>query len=227
MSCCKINDREVQRIPRSNPQTILVDSALPKNFADEEGNVFCYKLTTLTQAGEELEQRGCGPNFQGGRITLCTCMRYHRTWPSIGKGTWIAGFSGNQTGNKLFYLMKVEHVANAFTELRDSGCLPNYRAKSARYDVFGDVYEPLSAATARQPHNPDLYYEPIKDHRHGYNSEWRKDIKEFASGKPHKLLIGEPGKSFIWRHPRYSYKEKPQPRFRLFQTAVEFYTHLQ
>ncbi|MGH7983384.1 MAG: hypothetical protein ACREFF_09610 [Candidatus Udaeobacter sp.] len=200
---------------------------LPKNFEADEGNVFCYKLTSVTQAGEELEQRGCGPNFQGGRITLCTCMRYHRTWPSIGKGTWIAGFTRNQTGNELFYLMKVEHVANTFTELRDSDWLPNHRAKSARYDVFGDVYEPLLAATARRPHDPKVYYPPIAGHKHGYNSEWHKDIKEFALGKPHKLLVGEPGKSFIWRHPRYRYKPPPHPRFQLFETVGEFYKHLQ
>jgi hypothetical protein len=226
VSCCKINDREVQRIPRSNLRTILVDTMLPKNFEEEEGNVFSYKLTSVTQARDELEQRGCGPNFQGGRITLCTCMRYHRTWPSIQKGTWIAGFSGNRSGNKLFYLMRVEHVAETFTELRDSGWLPDYQAKSARYDVFGDVYEPLSRATARQPHDPHLYYAPIEGHKHGCGLEWHKDIKSFRSGRPHKLLLGQPGKSFIWRHPQYRYRHQPHPRFRFYESASEFLKNL-
>jgi hypothetical protein len=227
VSCCKINDREVQRIPRSNLRTILVDAALPKHFDQEEGNVFSYKLTSVTQSGDELEQRGCGPNFQGGRITLCTCMRYHRTWPSIEKGTWIAGFTANHAGNKLFYLMRIEHVAETFTELWNSDWVPDRRAKSARYDVFGDVYEPLSRATAKHPHNPDLYYEPVEGHKHNYGLEWHKDIRRFHLGKPHKLLVGEPGKSFIWRRPRYSYKEQPHPRFQLFQTTAEFFKHLQ
>ena len=226
MSCCKINDLEVQRIPRSNLRTILVDAVLPKNFEKEKGNVFSYKMTSVTQAGDELEQRGCGPNFQGGRITLCTCMRYHRTWPSIGEGTWIAGFTGNHSGNKLFYLMKVDHVAETFTKLRDSDWLPDYRAKSSRYDVFGDVYEPLSKATVSEPHNPELYYPPIEGHKHGYKFEWHKDIKRFHSGKSHKLLVGEPGNSFVWRHARYRYTPQPHPRFQLFENATDFLKHL-
>lgn len=238
MSCCKTNDRELQRIPRSNPQTILVDSPLPKNFEDEKGNVFCYKLTTVMQAGEKLEQRGCGPNFQGARITLCTCMRYHRTWPSISVGTWIAGFTGNNSGNKLFYLMRVQHATETFSKLWDSGWLPDRRAKSSRYHVFGDLYQPLSTATAIDPHDPALYYPPRHGHKHDYVAvpardgvapvlEWHKDINKFAPRKPHKLLVGEPGKSFIWRHPRYSYKDKPHPRFQLFGTVAEFYEHLE
>lgn len=225
MSCCRIN-RDVQRIPSSNPGNILVDAILPEDFKDETGNVFSYKLTTLILGDNELEQHGCGPNFQGDRITLCTCMRYHRTWPSIRAGTWIAGFSGNYAGNKLFYLMRVEHVAETFTELWDSSWLPNCRAKSARYDVFGDLYEPLSKATATEPHNPELYFPPVKGHKHD-GFEWQKDIEEFASCRPHKLLVGEPGKSFIWRHPRYSYRDKPHPRFQLFETVAEFYKHIE
>src|SRR5205823_5976620 len=109
----------------------------------------------------------------------CTCMRYHRTWPAIDKGTWIAGFTSNASGNQLFYLMKIEDVAENFNDLWHSNWLPVRRAKSTRYNVFGDVYEPLSKAALARPHDPAMYRRPIRHHKHGYENEWHKDIRRF------------------------------------------------
>lgn len=223
MSCCAISKRSIgQPFPKSDPRTILVDTALPQMLNTEVGKVFSYKLTSVEREVGKLVQHGCGPNFQGDRITLCTCMRYHRTWPSIGKGTWIAGFTKNASLNQLFYLMKVEHVAENFSELWHSEWLPIRRAKSTHYDVFGDVYEPLSSAAARHPHDPAMYRPPIAHHKHGYANEWHKDIRRFRSGRPHKLLVGKPGRSFVWQHPRYAYKNQPHPRFRFYKSVAEF-----
>ena len=238
MSCCTISTKSIgQRFPKSDRRTILVDALLPQTLSAEVGKVFSYKLTSVERADGKLVQHGCGPNFQGDRITLCTCMRYHRTWPSIDKGTWIAGFSGNPD-NELFYLMKIGAIADNFAEFWTSGFLPDVEAKSACKDIFGDAYVPRSLGAPGDPHDPRSYEEPIKNHKHHNQPddyEWHKDIRYWTKDKNrkhkrtikprlHKLLIGEPGKSFVWEHPKYRHKGK-LPRMK-FRSLTSFIGHL-
>ena len=83
--------------------------------------VYCYVIASMRIREGKFVQTGCGPNFEGGLITLCTCKHRMRTaidiedWPDA----WIAGFTGSSAGeaaNFLVYLMQVEH---AFASHRD------------------------------------------------------------------------------------------------------------
>ena len=221
MSCHTVSKTSIgQPFPRSSRHTIWVDEDLPDWIDQEKGDVFSYKLTTLTKRDEVFIQDGNAPNYQGGR-TLCTCMRWHRTWPAVGVGTWIAGFSGDQLDNELFYVMKVAASRDDFAELWNSGLLPDRDAKSACSNIYGDIYVPRSTETCTHPHDPSFYETPIrhhKHHQHANDDEWHKDIDLWRPDlnrrrrrpplKPrvHKLLIGQSGKSFVWEHPKYSYK---------------------
>src|ERR1700731_2370054 len=134
MSCKPSIKSGGQPFPRSDSRTIIVDAASLVRLRNEVGEVFSYKLTTLKKSGNALIQKGNAPNYQGNRITLCTCMHWHRTWPRIKKGTWVAGFNGNPD-NELFYLMKIGAIADNFAELWTSGLLPDVKAKSACKDI--------------------------------------------------------------------------------------------
>src|SRR5688572_5561168 len=205
---CKTHAGSGQPFPTSNPRTIIVDERLPRTLRHAPGEVFSYKLTTLKKSGGKFVQDGCAPNYQGGRITLCTCMHYHRTWPRIDVGTWIAGFSDNAAGNELFYLMRVGSVCDSFHKLWHSGLIPSLPAKSTSCDIYGDLYEPRTAATAAAPYNPALYKMPVAGHKHLRGGAWMRDISftHWSTGRSHKLLIGEPGNSIVWKHPLHAYK---------------------
>ena len=217
-----------QPFPTSNSKIILVDARIPQSLRKEPGEVFSYKLTTIEESKGSLIQHGTAPNYQGGKITLCTCMHHHRTWPRIDIGTWIAGFSDNASGNKLFYLMRVEHTVYSFDAMWRSHFIANLAAKSGSRDIFGDLYEPVSMKTSANPYNPAFYRHPISGHKHLARVAWQHDIKfrHWSTRKPHKLLVGEPGKSFLWRHSRYSYKKPPHPRFRFHETVTDFLKEL-
>jgi Nucleotide modification associated domain 2 len=209
-----------QPFPKPSRRTIIVDTdSLLNLLRKETGNVFSYKLTTVTKSGDRFIQDGNAPNYQGGCITLCTCMHWHRT--SLGVGIWIAGFSGNRFGNELFYLMKVAASYDDFAELWNSDLLPDRDAKSASNDIYGDLYVPRSTTTSMHPHDASFYKLPIRHHKHhqhahdyGWHKDidlWRPDMKRARRRAPlkprvHKLLVGQPGKSFVWEHPRYRYK---------------------
>jgi hypothetical protein len=237
MSCKKSATYGGQPFPPSDSRTIIVDADSLVRLRNEVGEVFSYKLTTLKKSGDSLIQTGNAPNYQGNRITLCTCMHWHRTWPRIKKGTWVAGFSGNPN-NELFYLMKIEAIAHNFAELWTSGLLPDVKAKSACKDIFGDAYVPRFLKTPGDPHDPQSYEKPIKHHKHHkhpHDDEWHKDIRYWTQDKnrkrkrtmkprPHKLLIGDPGKSFVWEHPKYRHKGK-HPRMK-FPSLTSFISHL-
>jgi hypothetical protein len=196
---------------------------VPKSLRAEAGEVFSYKLTTLKKNGGVV-QHGNAPNYQGGRITLCTCMHHHRTWPRIRKGGWVAGFTDNEAGNELFYLMRVEETLDSFDAVWRSRFGSSAAAKSASRDIFGDLYEPVSASTAAHPYDVRFYKPPIAHHKHLPGGAWKHDIqfKNWQTGMRHKLLVGERGKSYLWQHPRYTYKAKPHPRFRFHDSVADF-----
>ncbi len=221
MACKSSTDAQVgQPFPRSNRRTIIVDKPWPESLKDEDEQVFSYKLTTLSKAADEFVQDGNAPNYQGNRITLCTCMHWHRA--SIRAGMWIAGFGGKACGkdNELFYLMKVAAVFDDFAEVWDSELLPNRQAKSASSCIYGDLYVPKSTAST-SPHDPTRFQLPLLGHKHRKNrgdylwhkdiNLWRPDLNKTRRRRPldprvHKLLVGKAGQSFLWRVPMYRYK---------------------
>lgn len=195
MSCKSRKQSEGQPFPVSSSHTIRVDTILPESLKTEESRVFSYKLTTLERSGRALVQHGNAPNYQGDKI-------------------------GNNSGNELFYLMKIAAMCDDFAELWNSNLLPDRDAKSASTSIYGDVYVPRSVSASEHPHDPIFYQEPIMGHKHHQNeqdNEWHKDIdfwrpdlkkkrrRPASKPKVHKLLIGESGKSFVWRRPKYRY----------------------
>jgi hypothetical protein len=188
--------------------------------------VFAYVLTSLKPVGGSIVQTGCGPNFQGDCITLCTCMRRHRTWLPTWKGVWIAGFTRKSLDNQLFYFTEIGQEAPSMFDLWKPGLLPNPNAKSACQYIHGDVYEPLPGA-ATNPFDPALYRYPIPNHDH-LPTAWEEDIcypKLPISNQP-KLLIGIPNRSYLWSRPKYKYNGAQHPRFKFYQSLRDFYDHL-
>ena len=66
-------------------------------------------VCTVKHEKDRLFQKGSGPNFQGGLITLCSCKHYMRTYKAMQPKVWIAGFTSIRVKEKnwLFYLMRV------------------------------------------------------------------------------------------------------------------------
>lgn len=228
-----------QPFPRSNRSTIKVDQALPHWLDDDDARVFSYKLTTLTKSAGTFVQDGNAPNYQGQRITLCTCMHWHRA--SIRSGMWVAGFGGKKCGddNELFYLMKVAKVFDDFAKLWKSKDLPDRSAKSASRYIYGDMYVPRAGGKGN-PHNPNSYKKPPVGHKHRRSVNdrtwckdidlWRPDptkrrVRPPPKARIHKLLLGEPGQSFLWRIPMYRYKgghpRQQRPTLAVFLKQLE------
>jgi hypothetical protein len=189
--------------------------------------VFAYVLTSLEVLNGNILQTGCGPNMRGDCITLCTCMHYHRTWRKTWRGIWVAGFTGTQYGNQLFYLMQVGEEASSHFELWHSVFLPNRGAKSATVNAFGDVYEPKRTASLATIYNINFYEWPIANHVHA--NGWASDIYykfPILKKKQPKLLVGIPVRSYLWSRPMYSYKGVLHPRFKFYPSLVDFYNIL-
>jgi hypothetical protein len=189
--------------------------------------VFAYVLTSVKESGGKFFQEGCAPNFQGERITLCTCMHRHRTWWKTWLGVWIAGFTKKRFDNQLFYLMQVGQQADSQFELWNSPYLPDRNAKSASLDKFGDVFEPGPGATCATKFAPASYNPPVSNHVHV--SCWQNDICYKYGAllkKQPKLLVGIPARSFLWSCPKRRYNGVQHPRFKLYQSLRDFYNHL-
>jgi hypothetical protein len=201
---------------------------LLKKLENEKGQdkVYAYIVDTLRlsdHGSNSLVQTGCGPNFQGGAITLTTCKYWMRTWGKVEdwkKDVWIAGFTpGRLFENKdnfLFYLMKVadsfESHKSLWIYLKENQPRTAI-AKNARYHRFGDLFEP-------KPSQNDFgfssYFKPCEEHVHGKKNNkgserWHLDVDK-CHGKPHALLLGDREKSYIWFDCMIRYRERRHPR---------------
>ena len=181
-------------------------------------------IVTTTQENEEgrLRQCGSGPNFQGGMITLSSCMHRMRTslkniesW----KGVWIAGFTNFNGRQELFYLMRISQAFKSQRGFWFSKFVPKgtKQAKAAHLSRFGDIYEPNSRSGNHYSYQG--YLEPCEDHVHSEPRHWHKDInyrKGYSQRKP-ALLVGDPELSFLWdrpviRLPFESFREQKKTR---------------
>jgi hypothetical protein len=179
-------------------------AGLHKSLWEERELTYCYVIETIKRRGTAFVQTGSGPNFQGGRITLCTCKHWMRTFlaPKDWVGKWIAGFTGREAGdgkNYLVYLMKVRLAFESQYALWHSGKIPEAtrRAKAASHSIFGDLFQPKKGGSA---FNPDSYLQPVSGHVHQRRRTWRKDIRycHGCSGRPPALLVGDVSCSFLW-----------------------------
>ena len=182
--------------------------------------VYCYVIDTITHQDKCFLQTGCGPNFKGDLITLCTCKHYMRCFkkPEDWEGKWIVGVTNVQAGegkNWLVYLMQVGKAFESHYELwkyLKNDKKETLREKSASNSIFGDVYIPTNQKMklyGEDRFRPGNYAGPCDDHCHGKSNkkkgcglEWHKDIKKHSSKrlKNHTpaLLVGDPDCSFLW-----------------------------
>ena len=177
-------------------------------FRDEE--VYIYVVDTVKLHKGRMYQKGSGPNFQGGLITLCSCKHRMRSGLDAGswKGMWVAGFSGHRPSqdNQLFYLMRVSHAFTSHREIWASTAI-NERtkaAKAAHLDRFGDLYRPKKDSDRHYGHRS--YRAPCRNHVHRASELWHKDVKykKGYGGRPAALLVGDPVLSFLWKTPAIS-----------------------
>lgn len=201
--------------------------------SDAKAEFYVYVLSSVEIKNGCFVQKGCGPNFQGDCISLCTCKHQMRSRPPEDgwRGVWIAGFTSRQlSGNHaLFYLMR---VGSAFTshfafwhEAKISE--RTKQAKSASSDRFGDIYRPVPGN--RKPFQIQSYRKPIEDHCHRRgicDTTWGNDIRyRTRSGTRPAMLIGERSLSFLWTK-SFIPTERPLPRDYRRLTLTDFLTLL-
>jgi hypothetical protein len=212
---------QYQQFPTTGPLLRNLDRTkkeLKQLVGGESDAVYAYIMSSVQLEGHEFRQIGCGPNFEGRRITLCTCKHRMRTsltsdqW----RGKWIAGFTSVECGGHhwLFYFARVMEAFESQAELWFSGLLPAeaQRTKSTRASKFGDLYEPKGRLGIETRFDPSHYYPPMDGHNHRnfrHKNTWLIDIDYYRKRlkcKPKQkhpacLLLCDPNFSFIWRHP--------------------------
>lgn len=214
---CKPTVSEEQPFPKRGALVKNLDFSkrqLASLHVPDDAVVYCYVISSIGREAKAFIQRGTAPNFQGDRITLCTCKHWMRTfitteqWP----GHWIAGFSGLSAGggrNSLVYLMRVGLAFASHSAILASPLVPEEtkRAKAATLSRSGDFYKPRWQDA--KPYAPKDYYPPVKGHYHAQDSGWHMDIdyRGVAKRRP-SLLVGAPEASFLWTTPRLYF---PQP----------------
>ena len=189
----------------------------------QHDEVRSYIVTTTTEDEQgRLRQCGSGPNFQGGMITLSSCMHRMRTsfidiesW----KGVWVAGFTNFKGRQVLFYLMRVSQAFQSQRGFWFSESIPRgtKKAKAAHLSKFGDIYKPKGKSATHYSYRE--YLGPCEDHVHSEPRHWHKDInyrKGYSQRKP-ALLVGNPEVSFLWdrpviRLPFESFREQKKTR---------------
>jgi hypothetical protein len=174
--------------------------------------VYAYIVTTIeTTTGYQLIQKGSAPNFDGGRITLCTCKHKDRATfhPSNDqsdpwKNVWVAGLTSKteDPSRSLAYLMCVECSFLNQRELWRSLPFRCRQTKSASKSKLGDLFEPKAAAK-NDPYDPANYYYPaVGRHSHAREDnpkQWHNDIKRWGRhSRPHRLLLGRTAQSYQW-----------------------------
>lgn len=209
MGCCKNKKSHFQAFPTSSrleENTNLLYHSLCRKLKNENGQVYSYIVKSVKNINGMLQQKGCGPNWQGGIVTLCTCKHFMRTfkdnddWP----GTWIAGFTSAKDGdgaNTLVYLTRIEKSFLSHHDLWYS--LPQEvrlaKASNKRNNIFGDVYRPKGRLKETEKHYPPKYYTPCSSHVH--IDGWQNDVNYFKKNRYASLFVGDVSKSFLWDKP--------------------------
>ena len=215
MTCkCSTNEHDHQPFPLEGQQLAenmnLPLGLLRERIGPEQSTVYSYIVDSIRNPEGHFVQTGCGPNFQGDLITLCTCKGQMRTYRShhAWKGIWIAGFTNLTAGgnrNALVYLMKVLYSFESHFDLWYSAVIPekSKQTKNARLNKLGDIYEPKSKSAKSDLFNPQSYFAPYPDHPHTTDKEWHKDIgyTGYPTGLRPALLVGDPQYSFLWNMP--------------------------
>lgn len=209
---------------------------LKKQIDDAEGLAYSYVMKSVRISPDELfEHHGSGPNFQGGRLTLCTCKHQMRT--SLGcadwKGTWVAGFTSRclKDGRHwLFYLTRIAEAHESHADLWDRLLAPARRKKSAQENFLGDVFAPRAKVAGDGRFDPRRYHTP-SGHSHRRDScdnGWHNDIDYWCAdryGHP-PLLVGDPHVTFIWEKPIIRFSADHCRNFKKWDSIGKLLRHL-
>jgi hypothetical protein len=189
---------------------------LTKRLGKCRDEAYSYVLTSAKwdRNDECFEQRGCGPNIQGGVMTLCTCKHGMRASRLVDewRGVWIAGFTSRtlyRGRHWLFYLAKIQCAYESHVDLWMNLGDGAVRAKVAHRNFHGDMYQPkttnLSGEKRFDPRNYKAPSVRCHDHCPEWNGNlWHADVDYYDSargGRPAKispLLVADPRRTFLW-----------------------------
>ena len=180
---------------------------------EEDATIYSYVVRSvyLDRVDGTFKQRGSGPNFAGGCITLCTCMHQMRTYMAPAQWTkfWVAGFTSCQRSrgfghrNWLVYLMQVGEAYPSHRDLywawREDGRSLLLKAKAAHLSRVGDIFFPKARNV--RPHAVSAYRAPQVKHAHRpteHDDTWHEDINYSRHGRHAALLVGSPKHSYMW-----------------------------
>lgn len=183
--------------------------------------VRAYTMTSVDTDNGDLIQTGCGPNIEGGLLTLCTCKHFMRAADTVSKGDWLAGFASStlreDRRNPLFYVTRIQEYYDSYVELWEALGPQTRRAKDVTNNPVGDLYRPLEDAEGK--YGPENFHSPCSDHVHKSDQTWRNDVMKREDRGAHKLIIGDPAYTFVWQTPRLLYSEQYHPRQKNHETA--------
>jgi hypothetical protein len=217
--CGDCNSGSYQRFPKTGvlaQHANLDKNQLIQTIKNSSDVVYAYVMKSVKLVGGCLQHGGCGPNIEGGFITLCTCKHRMRTYLSCDdwRGKWIAGFTSVKCGGRqwLFYLARVREAYESHSELWNALPAAARRVKSARNSELGDLYEPKRELAGIARFDPAHYHTPVAGHNHHNEKRpigWHIDIDYGLSPKVKQgakrkssLLIADPQLSFLWEKPR-------------------------
>lgn len=230
----------VQPFPNSGPlanNLNLKRSALAKRIGIPAEAAVSYIVRTvqMDDASEHFEQHGSAPNFQGNRLTLCTCKHQMRAsldslqWNQV----WIAGLTSRSIHSGRHWLFCLTRVRRAF----ESHCdLWNHlpaavrSAKSAHEHFLGDLFKPRGRLADDERFVPQCYCAPSRHahRRDNCDNGWHNDIDYgYAKryGRP-SLLLGEQRMTFLWERPVIYFDEDHCRNFRKWENLGRLLGHL-
>jgi hypothetical protein len=187
-------DGQVQPFPTEGELFNNLDitkTRLERRIGRLPGKIRSYKMTSVSVEEGLLQQSGSGPNYQGGRLTLCTCAHKIRAEKRNPKewlhDWWIAGFTSPKCngGFWLFYLAEIGQVYTSMAEFSKSLSSQLRLAKSAGRNRLGDAFEPNPSSACQDPFDADHYYPPMLGHSHREDASddtWKVDIEFYDGG---------------------------------------------
>lgn len=214
MDCSKVISSNFQQLPKIGAFAKRLNFSLRElcrsvNSTCSSTTIYCYVMSSVRNRDGILQHYGCGPNWQGGLITLCTCKHYMRSFLDVNDwpGIWIAGFSNVRAGsglNVLIYMMRVNHAFESHYELWHA--LPRQvrwaKAADRKCNILGDIYRPLGRITKKNPFSKNKYHKPCPSHVH--MDGWAKDI-DYKKYRRAAMLVGDEKSSYVWSKPKIAF----------------------
>jgi hypothetical protein len=187
-----------------------------RNVGDE---AYSYVVTSVELKERIFEQRGSGPNFEGGVLTLCTCkhqMRASQSTDEWESDVWLVGFTSRTIYEKkhwLFYMAKIESAYESHSDLWKSMTETIRQEKVAHRKYLGDMFKPKTRSLMGDARYAPFHYHVPRLHAHRNRKNpngWRNDIRYHLADKygHASLLVADPELTFIWNKPTIFLKQK-------------------